>query len=227
MVKLAPGGSLFSQKVSGVAPFLITTSAFAYEHNRTHFLTANIYSVKSDLPIRKSMSKSVTRTIRLDRETDIAIAKYAEEEGTSVNFIANKALKAFIEWHAVTKKVGLCSVAAPLLSKLIECHDEEKCRELGSWAAKETIRPLAEYLFGQVTLESALEVLKKFGQYGSRFEIAESTDGHFHSLLLKHSLGKKWSVFYSGLMETLFKSILGKNVVINRSEEFCVVKIEF
>jgi hypothetical protein len=172
------------------------------------------------------MAKGITRTIRIEQDTNGAIQKLAEEEGISVNFLANKAIKTYLEWNVVARKLGLCSVSDSLMNRLVECHDEKKCEELGRRSAREVVEPYAEYLYGGLTVDNAEAVLRKLSQYGGRFEFAESGDAKWKILLLRHSSGKKWSIYYSGLIETIYKEMFGKTITLTCTEDLCIARIK-
>ena len=174
------------------------------------------------------MPKDVTRTIRIDQQTEQVIRRLALERDTSVNFLANQAIKTFVEWHTVAQKLGLCCIPRSLLNKLVEQIDENGCQELGRWVAREAVKPFAEYLFDELTAETVIKTLKKFGQYGGRFEFEESetTRSNTRTLLLKHQSGRKWSIYYASLIDAIFNDILHKKVKTDFTEELCIARVE-
>src|SRR6266487_2621484 len=58
------------------------------------------------------------------------------------------------------------------------------------------------------TLHLDSDVLELFGRYGRRFYFDQATIGSTRILTLLHGLGRKWSLFYEGLLETMLSESL-------------------
>jgi len=89
------------------------------------------------------MPKSVTRTVRLDKDLDDAIQRRAEEEKITVNFLVNRTVRKLVEWDIPARKFGLVIAPEGLLSTLIDRYDDESCIGLGRASAREYIKPFA------------------------------------------------------------------------------------
>jgi hypothetical protein len=170
--------------------------------------------------------KSSTRTIRIDDVLDKLVEKSANEDSISVNSLVNKALQTYLEWDVVSRKFGLSTVPRSLLNRFIEHHSENECKELGHWIAKESFKPFAEYQFGQLTFQSSLEVFRRFAKYGGLYEFDTMSDSHKLMIFLKHGSGRKWSIYYSGLVEAIYRDMLGSNVKIETTDELCLSQVE-
>src|SRR6266566_3688504 len=57
-------------------------------------------------------------------------------------------------------------------------------------------------------IEPGIRVLELFGRYGRRFYFDQATIGSTRILTLLHGLGRKWSLFYEGLLETMLSESL-------------------
>src|SRR6266487_5070239 len=75
--------------------------------------------------------KSKTFTLHLDSDILEKLTMEAEEQGLSVNVIANRALKKHVEWDAVSERFRVASTFSSLLVKLMMWVPEEHVRELG------------------------------------------------------------------------------------------------
>src|SRR6266487_92585 len=62
------------------------------------------------------------------------------------------------------------------------------------------------------TLHLDSDVLELFGRYGRRFYFDQATIGSTRILTLLHGLGRKWSLFYEGLLETMLSESLEGDV---------------
>jgi hypothetical protein len=170
--------------------------------------------------------RSFTRTIRIDEVLNKLVEKSANDEGVSVNFLVNKALQAYLEWNVVSRKFGLSTIPRSLLNRFMEHHSENDCKDLGHWVAKESFKPFAEYQFGQLTFQSSLEVFRRFAKYGGLYEFDAISDSHKLVIFLKHGSGRKWSIYYSGLIETVYRDMLGRNVKIEMADDLCLAQVD-
>ena len=162
---------------------------------------------------------TVTRTLRLDEDLDRALEKMAEEEGESVNVLASRALRRLVEWDRVADKFGMTVVSAQVLAKLMEPYTEEQATELGSWIAKELWEPYIVYNYPSPDVASLLETLRLIARYGSRFKIDSSVEAGRHVVIIRHTLGTKWSAFYEGLLKSAFRDLLHIEVTSHTSKE--------
>ena len=68
---------------------------------------------------RSHRVKSKTFTLHLDSGILEKLTMEAEEQGLSVNVIANRALKKHVEWDAVSRRFRVASTFSSLLVKLM------------------------------------------------------------------------------------------------------------
>ena len=66
----------------------------------------------------------------------------AEQQGLSVNVIANRALRKYVEWDVVSERYKVASTFPSLLVKLMTWVPEEHVRELGSHSGCMSGEPL-------------------------------------------------------------------------------------
>jgi hypothetical protein len=169
---------------------------------------------------------STTRTIRIEDDLNNKIEKLAELEGTSVNFVVNSALREYMEWSTVCRKFGMGSFHIALVSRLLQNLSEEEAKKLGRWAARELFGPFVEYQFGKVSFQSFLGLVGRFGKYSGRFRYDQSEIDGQYIILLKHGSGRKWSLYYSGLLEVMCEDYLKMEPKIEITDDIMVAKIE-
>ena len=156
---------------------------------------------------------------------DKLVEKSANDESVSVNFLVNKALQAYLEWNVVSRKFGLSTIPRSLLNRFMEHHSENECKELGHWVANESFKPFAEYQFGQLSFQSSLEVFRRFAKYGGLYEFDATSDSHKLVIFLKHGSGRKWSIYYSSLVESVYSDMLGRDVKIETTDDLCLAQV--
>jgi hypothetical protein len=187
------------------------------EHNK--FTNYFLYS-HNTLP-----SSITTRTIRLDDDLNREIEQLSKTEGTSVNFVINSALREYVEWSIIGRKFGMGSYSNPLANRLILKFGDDEVKELGKWAAREILVPFAQYQFGELTLRSFLEGFRRFSKYSGRFKFDYIEKGDTHIMLLKHGAGRKWSVYFSSFLQTVFEELLKIDAKIEMTDDIVIGKI--
>ncbi len=142
---------------------------------------------------RSRRVKSKTFTFHLEIDTIERLTKEAEQQGLSVNVIANRALRKYVEWDVVSERFRVASTFSSLLVKLMMWVPEEHVRELGK----------SQWLHDEL-----------FGRYGRMFHFDQAATGSTRMLTLLHGMGRKWSLFYEGMLETMLsESLEGKGVL--------------
>src|SRR2546426_40695 len=77
--------------------------------------------------------KTTTRAFRIDETVDRQLREWAEREGVSVSFLANKALRRLVEWDMYADRFGFIAMPREALSRMIELLSEDEVRDLGRW----------------------------------------------------------------------------------------------
>lgn len=172
------------------------------------------------------MPKTRTRTVRLDLDLDDAIQRRAEEGEVTANFLINKTLRKLTEWDIPGKKVGYVEVADVMVNKLIDEFEDDKCTELGRFTGREFCKPLAEILFGEFSVSTAIATFRRASLYTGRFDFDEVVDGIRHVIVFKHSQGRKWTKFYEGLVKEVLQVLLLKNVSFQCTDAICIARFE-
>jgi hypothetical protein len=170
------------------------------------------------------MKPSRARTIRVETDVDKALERIAKEERISLNQVANRALRRYTEWERAPSTRGLVSVPSLLLVKLMAEQSEANAHELGRWAGRELFLPNMRTTYPTLSLESAESMMKMLGSYGGRFTFHHRAEGKMHIMTIGQKMGKNWSLYYAGALETIFEKLLGKMLRETVSENMCVVE---
>jgi hypothetical protein len=156
----------------------------------------------------KQKDSHVIRTLRIPVVMDNALRKIAEERGTSVNALVETSLTRLIEYDQFADELGFVSVRKVFLLKGLEYLDEEEIREFGKWAAMESGSELLQFYGGDPNLDSILHVLESvISKYGRLFTFRHESEGKAHTIILAHTLSKKWSIFFEANLKTVFARI--------------------
>jgi predicted DNA-binding ribbon-helix-helix protein len=168
----------------------------------------------------------VTRTIRLEDDLDEVLQKIAKDEKVTVNSIVNRSVRRYADWDRHAERFGMMAVRPVMLVGLMERQSLDEARELGKLAAKESLRPAVEYIFVEFSLVNVLEFLRRFATYGGRYDFEDSVEGRKHVILMRHSLGPRWSAYYEGMLKEIFDAELGIKIRVSVSPEVVIGRFE-
>jgi len=168
----------------------------------------------------------VTRTIRLEEDLDELLQKLAKDERATVNAVVNRAIRRYVEWDRHAQRFGMMAVRPAMLSVLMERQSIEEAKELGRQSAKNSMRPAVESMFVDFTLPNVIEFLRRFSVYGGRYQFEDSVEGRRHVILMRHTLGLKWSAYYEGILSGIFEDELGIKIKVTTLPEVCIGKFE-
>ena len=159
-------------------------------------------------------------------DVDDAIKGIAKDERLSINQVANKALRKYVEWDRAPTNRGLVSVPSMLLVKLMAERSEEKAHAMGRWAGRELFLPNLKAGHPTLSLERAERMMRMLGTYGGRFTFDHTVEGGKHIITMGQKMGRNWSAYYAGALETVFEKLLGKILRETISDNMCVVEFE-
>jgi hypothetical protein len=171
--------------------------------------------------------ESVTRTLRLDRDLDRAIAAAATKQRVSVNFLVNRCIRKYVEWDGPSQEFGVVVIPKLLLDALAKEADAETFERYGREVARDYVRPAAIYLTGEFTVASSIEVLRRGAVYGGsfRFDVDEGRDSRHRVIVLRHDQGRLWSRYFAGLLDETFKILLSEETNVICTDSLCVAQM--
>ena len=155
--------------------------------------------------------KTSTITFRLDDDTIHRLRDLSKVQEVSTNTLVNQALKRFIDWDVYLPRSGFVILSKPVLKKLFDGMDETSVVEVASTIGKEGIEDIALFMRGKVELISFIswyEIL----MINSSVQISHLVDNGFHNMVLKHDLGRKWSLYQKTILELIFKELFQKKI---------------
>lgn len=154
-------------------------------------------------------SSSVTRTIRIERDVDEFLRRFADREGISVNFLVNKAIRRLVEWDVYAEKFGMVSLPESLLVKMMESLTDDEAGALGQWVGQNLLPEFLTFWFREVSLQSVVMGYSRLtARYAGAFEYEERSREGRWTIVFKHGGGSRWSVYYEGLLQTALQSLL-------------------
>ena len=168
---------------------------------------------------------SVTRTIRVDADTDRFLRDFSEKEGVSVNFLVNRALRRLVEWDVYADKFGIVALPASLVTRMMDYLTEDEAAELGRWVGKNLLREFLTFWFKEVNLQAlVLGFPRLSAQYGKAFEYEEHVEAGRWTIILKHGNGMRWSIYYEELLKTAYAELVGTEIATEKTDNQVVAR---
>ena len=165
-------------------------------------------------------TKSTTMTFRIYEDLIGRLRREAENDGKSLNILVNQILKRYVEWDSYEAKVGLIPIAKPVLIQLFENISEDKIIEIAVNVGRNAVKEITLFMKHQMNVESFLQWFETRMKMSS-VEISHQRLEHnnnIHSYIIKHDLGKNWSIYHKTIFESILQDILGKplkNVLVS------------
>ncbi len=165
-------------------------------------------------------NESLTRTFRIDKDVDRKLGDIAETERVSMNVIANKALRRYVDWESNAEKFGTVTTSSSTIKKFFDYLSIEQAKEMGKWWGENQVPGIVTYFFKKFDFDSVLKALEFLGaQYGRAFTFENSFDGKTHTLIVKHDMGLKASVFYAEAAKAAFAHLgLGTDMFVTEDQ---------
>src|SRR5437867_5922501 len=162
---------------------------------------------------------SENRSFRLDHDTIDKLNDISEKERVSVNVLANRALRRYVEYDVPGEKFGLITISKALLKTLFALMTEEQARELGRKSGNEAGPAFVTFWYKKFDLENTIKAIGKvMSEYGRTLSFDSSFDGKTHVLVMRHETGKNASAYYAELVKAIF-ALLGLNCRMEENED--------
>lgn len=159
------------------------------------------------------MKKSDTISFRLDNVVLEKLRKESEKQGLSLNVLVNQILKRYMEWDVFESKVGMIPVAKPVLDSLFKKLSEKEVTDIAKKVGGEIVKDIATFMKGSMNLESFVSWFETRMNM-SGFDMNHDVRNDTHTYIIKHDLGKNWSLYHKTVLEIIFRDVLEKQVSV-------------
>lgn len=163
-------------------------------------------------------------TFRIDKELIERLKKNAEEREVSLNALINQILRRYVEWELYEKKLGMISLPKQLVKEFCELLPNEEIIKLGEKMGKNMLADIIMFMKGKIDKDTFLSWLDTRLKHSS-LEVNHCFEGDLRTIIIKHDLGEKWSLYHKIVFEFIFQELLNKKVDIEYNEN--VLKVSF
>lgn len=174
------------------------------------------------------MTDSRIVTFRIDEQVMSIVEQESQRLHINLNNMTNQILKSYVDWDMLQARAGMIPIAKPLLVELLNKVSDEEIVSLANNVGKNTMTDIICFMRNRLDLDSFLTWLelwlRKNSTSGYTHNIDETTN--VHTFIMKHDLGKKWSLYHKIILDLIFKEIL-KKPLINLTSSNMLITFSF
>ena len=164
----------------------------------------------------------VIRTLRIPSTLDLGLQKLAQERNSSVNALAENALTRFFEFDRHEDELDYTSIPRALLVKAFDYLSDDEVRDLGLRSDSVSMIEFVLLYHQEADLYAILNAYQMRAKYTGAFKFHHSSEGRYHTILLNHNMGVKWSVFFEASLREVFHKLLGIELKTEPSANFVI-----
>lgn len=167
--------------------------------------------------------KTSTITFRFDQDLIERLQKEAKNHQVSTNTLATQALKRFLEWDIYQPRVGLVSINKPVFIKIFESLKEKEVIEIASTIGKDEVRDVALFMKGEIDVNSFMSWFE-MQMINSSVQVSHMIEKGIHTFVMKHDLGKNWSIYHKTILELIFEELFHKKIDVKYDKNVLAVR---
>ncbi len=167
--------------------------------------------------------KTATITFRFDEDLIEKLQTEAKEHQVSTNTLATQAMKRFLEWDIYQPRIGMVSLNKSVFVKIFENLKEKEVIEIASTMGKDEIRDVALFMKGEVDADSFMSWYE-VQMVNSSVQVSHMSDNGVHTYVMKHELGKNWSLYNKTVLEYIFQELFNKKIEVKFNKNTFVLR---
>jgi predicted transcriptional regulator len=157
--------------------------------------------------------KTSTITFRLD---DDIVKKLRAESGNrqvSTNTLVNQALRRFLEWDIYEPVAGFVLVNKKVFTEIFGKAKQQEIISLASRVGKSEVTNIVLFMRGRMDLLSFLSWYE-MRMINSSVQVSHTIQDGSHTYVMKHDLGKNWSIYHKTILERIFQDAFNRKIAV-------------
>jgi hypothetical protein len=171
---------------------------------------------------------SVNATFRINGRVMKMLRAESEKRQTSLNAYINQVLQQHIEWDLFESRIGMMPFPKPVLAMMFADLEPDEITRLATGIGKSTAIEMSIFVQGRFNVETFISWIETRMKNSGCEVIHRSTDegeDGTQSIMIKHDLGKNWSIYLKTMIESTLKEAFGKSANFFISDS--LVSIEY
>lgn len=173
--------------------------------------------------VDETRKKTATITFRFDEDLINKLQQQAKEHQVSTNTLATQAMRRFLEWDIYQPRIGLVSLNKPVFVKIFENLKEKEVADLAGTIGKDEIRDAAMFMKGDVDAISFMSWFE-MQMVNSSVQVSHMAENGVHTYVMKHDLGKNWSLYHKTVLELIFAEFFQKKVDVKYNKNMFALR---
>ncbi|MGI0086500.1 MAG: hypothetical protein ACREBI_00860 [Nitrosotalea sp.] len=157
--------------------------------------------------------KTLTMTFRLDEQIIKKLRLESNNRQISTNTLVNQALRRFLEWGKFEPVAGFVMVNKPVFSEVFDKLTQKEIIDLASRVGKNEVRDIALFMKGNIDLLSFLSWFE-MRMVNSSVQVSHSNNDGFHTYVMKHDIGRNWSIYHKTILKLIFQEIFNQKILV-------------
>lgn len=156
--------------------------------------------------------KSSTITFRLDENTIKRLRNESGHRQVSTNTLVNQALKQFLDWGMYESSVGFVIINKQVFVHIFGKLSQKEIVDVAIRVGKDEVKNMALFMKGRIDIQSFLAWFE-LRMINSAVQVSHvHEDDGFHRYVMKHELGKNWSIYHKTILELIFEEVFNKKM---------------
>ncbi|HJW19556.1 MAG TPA: hypothetical protein VJ571_03255 [Candidatus Nitrosotalea sp.] len=156
--------------------------------------------------------KTSTITFRLDENTIKRLRNESEHRQISTNTLVNQALRQFLDWGMYESTVGFVIINKQVFVHIFSKLGQKEIVDIATRVGKDEVKNMALFMKGRIDIQSFLAWFE-LRMINSAVQVSHvHEDDGFHRYVMKHELGKNWSVYHKTILELIFEEVFNKKM---------------
>jgi hypothetical protein len=152
-------------------------------------------------------------TFRLDEQIIKKLRLESDNRQISTNTLVNQALRRFLEWGMFEPTAGFVMVNKPVFSEVFGKFTQKEIIDIASRVGKNEVRDIALFMKGNTDLLSFLSWFE-IRMINSSVQVSHSNNDGFHTYVMKHDIGRNWSIYHKTILELIFQEVFNRKILV-------------
>lgn len=150
-------------------------------------------------------------TFRLDDKILSRLRNESSNRRVSTNTLVNQALTQFLDWGMYEPTVGFVLINKHVFVQVFGKLKQKEIVDLATKIGKDEVKNIALFMKGKIDLQSFLAWFE-LRMVNSAVQVSHIHEDRFHKYVMKHELGKNWSIYHKTILELIFSEVFNQKI---------------
>lgn len=172
----------------------------------------------------QSSKKTSTITFRLDDDIIGKLRVESNHRQVSTNTLVNQALRRFLEWDMYQPIAGFVMINKRVFVEVFGKMKQQEIIRIASKIGKNEVKDIALFMKSNLDLTSFLSWFE-MRMINSSVQVSHTQQNGSHTYVMKHDIGKNWSLYHKTILELIFQEFFNKKISVKAEKN--TISFEF